>query len=239
MGKTTSAVNIASFLAITETPVLLIDMDPQANASTGIGISNKKLSIYDLLINNKNINNAIYKTDIDFLDIIPSESKLAGAEIELVSMFTRETILKQIIQNITGKYKYVIIDCPPSLGLLTINALTASDSIIIPIQCEYYALDGLSQLLNTIRLVQKNLNSNLKIEGILITMFDSRLNLSQQVLKEVQDYFGDKVYKTLINRNVKLGEAPSHGKPIILYDASSTGSQNYMNLVSEILQNND
>ncbi|MAX30245.1 MAG: hypothetical protein CMG14_05035 [Candidatus Marinimicrobia bacterium] len=239
VGKTTSAVNIASFLAITETPVLLIDMDPQANASTGIGISNKKLSIYDLLINNKNINNAIYKTDIDFLDIIPSESKLAGAEIELVSMFTRETILKQIIQNITGKYKYVIIDCPPSLGLLTINALTASDSIIIPIQCEYYALDGLSQLLNTIRLVQKNLNSNLKIEGILITMFDSRLNLSQQVLKEVQDYFGDKVYKTLINRNVKLGEAPSHGKPIILYDASSTGSQNYMNLVSEILQNND
>ena len=138
-----------------------------------------------------------------------------------------------------GKYKYIIIDCPPSLGLLTINALTASNSIIIPIQCEYYALDGLSQLLNTIRLVQKNLNSNLKIEGILITMFDSRLNLSQQVLKEVQDYFGNKVYKTLINRNIKLGEAPSHGKPIILYDASSTGAQNYMNLVSEILQNND
>tara|TARA_B100000401_G_C52572038_1_gene608444 strand:- start:309 stop:773 length:465 start_codon:yes stop_codon:yes gene_type:complete len=154
-------------------------------------------------------------------------------------MFTRETILKQIIQNVVGKYKYIIIDCPPSLGLLTINALTASDSIIIPIQCEYYALDGLSQLLNTIRLVQKNLNSNLTIEGILITMFDSRLNLSQQVLKEVKDYFGDKVYKTLINRNVKLGEAPSHGKPIILYDASSTGSQNYMNLVSEILQYND
>tara|TARA_X000001036_G_scaffold220011_1_gene205942 strand:- start:2940 stop:3710 length:771 start_codon:yes stop_codon:yes gene_type:complete len=239
VGKTTSAVNIASFLAITETPVLLIDMDPQGNASTGIGISNKKLSVYDLLINNKNINNAIYKTEIDYLDIIPSNSKLAGAEIELVSMFTRETILKQIIQNIMGKYKYIIIDCPPSLGLLTINALTASNSIIIPIQCEYYALDGLSQLLNTIRLVQKNLNSQLEIEGILITMFDSRLNLSQQVLKEVQDYFGDKVYKTLINRNVKLGEAPSHGKPIILYDASSTGSQNYMNLVSEILQNND
>ncbi len=239
VGKTTTAVNIASFLAITETPVLLIDIDPQANASTGIGVSNKKLSIYDLLINNKNIKNAIYNTDINYLDIIPSESKLAGAEIELVSMFTRETILKQIIQNIMGKYKYIIIDCPPSLGLLTINALTASNSLIIPIQCEYYALDGLSQLLNTIRLVQKNLNSNLKIEGILITMFDSRLNLSQQVLKEVQDYFGDKVYKTLINRNVKLGEAPSHGKPIILYDASSTGSQNYMNLVSEILQNND
>ena len=238
VGKTTSAVNIASFLAITETPVLLIDMDPQANASTGIGIANKKLSIYDLLINNQNINKTIYKTDIEYLDIIPAESKLAGAEIELVSMFTRETILKQIIQNILGKYKYIIIDCPPSLGLLTINALTASDSIIIPIQCEYYALDGLSQLLNTIRLVQKNLNSDLKIEGILITMFDSRLNLSQQVLKEVQDYFGDKVYKTLINRNVKLGEAPSHGKPIILYDPTSTGSKNYMDLVTEILQHN-
>ena len=239
VGKTTSAVNIASFLAITETPVLIIDMDPQGNASTGLGVGNKKLTIYDLLINNKNINNAIQKTEIDFLEIIPSNSQLAGAEIELVSMFTRETILKQIINNVVGKYKYIIIDCPPSLGLLTINALTASDSIIIPIQCEYYALDGLSQLLNTIRLVQKNLNSNLTIEGILITMFDSRLNLSQQVLKEVKDYFGDKVYKTLINRNVKLGEAPSHGKPIILYDASSTGSQNYMNLVSEILQYND
>ena len=239
VGKTTSAVNIASFLAITETPVLIIDMDPQGNASTGLGVGNQKLTIYDLLINNKNINRTIQKTEIDFLEIIPSNSQLAGAEIELVSMFTRETILKQIIQNVVGKYKYIIIDCPPSLGLLTINALTASNSIIIPIQCEYYALDGLSQLLNTIRLVQKNLNSNLTIEGILITMFDSRLNLSQQVLKEVKDYFGDKVYKTLINRNVKLGEAPSHGKPIILYDASSTGSQNYMNLVSEILQDND
>ena len=239
VGKTTSAVNIASFLAITETPILIIDMDPQGNASTGLGVGNQKLTIYDLLINNKNINSAIQKTEIDFLEIIPSNSQLAGAEIELVSMFTRETILKQIIQNVVGKYKYIIIDCPPSLGLLTINALTASDSIIIPIQCEYYALDGLSQLLNTIRLVQKNLNSKLTIEGILITMFDSRLNLSQQVLKEVKDYFGDKVYKTLINRNVKLGEAPSHGKPIILYDASSTGSQNYMNLVSEILQYND
>jgi len=239
VGKTTTAVNLAASLAAQKKKILLVDMDPQGNASTGIGISNKKLSVYDLLINNKNINNAIYKTEIDYLDIIPSNSKLAGAEIELVSMFTRETILKQIIQNIMGKYKYIIIDCPPSLGLLTINALTASNSIIIPIQCEYYALDGLSQLLNTIRLVQKNLNSHLEIEGILITMFDSRLNLSQQVLKEVQDYFGDKVYKTLINRNVKLGEAPSHGKPIILYDASSTGSQNYMNLVSEILHNND
>ena len=153
-------------------------------------------------------------------------------------MFTRESVLKEALSNINGKYKYIIIDSPPSLGLLTINVLTAADSIIIPIQCEYYALEGLSQLLNTIRLVQKNLNTTLDIEGILITMYDSRLNLSQQVLKEVQDYFGDKVYQTLINRNVRLGEAPSHGKPIILYDAASTGSQNYMNLVSEILNKN-
>jgi len=239
VGKTTSAVNIASFLAITETPILLIDMDPQANASTALGISNcDQYSIYDAIINNKNIKDCIQKTEIDYLNIVPSNAKLAGAEIELVSMFTRESILKECLQEVQGKYKYIIIDSPPSLGLLTINVLTASNSIIIPIQCEYYALEGLSQLLNTIRLVQKNLNSNLDIEGILVTMYDSRLNLSQQVLKEVQDYFGDKVYQTLINRNVRLGEAPSHGKPIVLYDASSTGSQNYMNLVSEILDKN-
>ena len=239
VGKTTSAVNIASFLAITETPVLIIDMDPQANASTALGISNNmQNSIYDVIINNKNIKECIQKTEINYLDVVPSNSKLAGAEIELVSMFTRESILKECLKEVNGKYKYIIIDSPPSLGLLTINVLTASNSIIIPIQCEYYALEGLSQLLNTIRLVQKNLNSNLNIEGILITMYDSRLNLSQQVLKEVKEYFGDKVYQTLINRNVRLGEAPSHGKPIVLYDASSTGSQNYMNLVSEILDNN-
>ena len=240
VGKTTSAVNIASFLAITETPVLIVDMDPQANASTALGINNnlRSNSIYEVIINNKNIKQCIQSTEIDYLDIIPASSKLAGAEIELVSMFTRESVLKECLKDVLGKYKYIIIDSPPSLGLLTINVLTASDSIIIPIQCEYYALEGLSQLLNTIRLVQKNLNSNLDIEGILITMYDSRLNLSQQVLKEVQNYFGKKVYQTLINRNVRLSEAPSHGKPIILYDFSSTGSQNYMNLVSEILDKN-
>ena len=240
VGKTTSAVNIASFLAITETPVLIIDMDPQANASTALGIKQNSTlqSIYEVIINNSNLKNCIQSTEIEYLDIVPSSSKLAGAEVELVSMFTRETVLKESIKEVIGKYKYIIIDSPPSLGLLTINVLTAANSIIIPIQCEYYALEGLSQLLNTIRLVQKNLNVNLEIEGILITMYDSRLNLSQQVLKEVQNYFGDKVYQTLINRNVRLGEAPSHGKPIILYDAASTGSQNYMNLVSEILNNN-
>ena len=241
VGKTTSAVNIAAFLAITETPTLLIDMDPQANATTAFGIdlkSNSK-SIYDIIINNSKIDDCTYDTDIEFLKVIPSCSKLAGAEIELVSMFTRESILKEALKNVYGKYKYIIIDSPPSLGLLTINVLTASHSIIIPIQCEYYALEGLSQLLNTIHLIQNNLNSKLEIEGILITMYDSRLNLSNQVVNEVKEYFGDKVFESYIKRNVKLGEAPSFGKPIILYDASSTGAQNYMNLVSEILVNNE
>ena len=239
VGKTTSAINIASFLAITETPTLLIDMDPQANASSGLGIDiNNHKSIYDIMINNVSIKKCILQTNVDYLDIIPSHTKLSGAEIELVSMFTRESILKDALQSVLGKYKYIIIDTPPSLGLLTINVLTASKSLIIPIQCEYYALEGLSQLLNTIRLIQKNLNPDLNIEGILITMFDSRLNMSRQVVSEVKEYFGNKVYKTIINRNVKLGESPSHGKPIILYDPSSTGSQNYMNLVTEILNQN-
>ena len=239
VGKTTSAINIASFLSITETPTLLIDMDPQANASSGLGIDiNKHKSIYDIMINNVNIKKCILKTKIDYLDIIPSHTKLSGAEIELVSMFTRESILKDALQSVLGKYKYIIIDTPPSLGLLTINVLTASKSLIIPIQCEYYALEGLSQLLYTIRLIQKNLNPELTIEGILITMFDSRLNMSRQVVSEVKEYFGNKVYKTIINRNVKLGESPSYGKPIVLYDPSSTGSQNYMNLVTEILNQN-
>ena len=240
VGKTTSSINIASFLAITETPTLLIDMDPQANASTGLGVdvSPKINSVYDILINNMKVEDCINKTEIEYLDILPSCSKLAGAEIELVSMLTRETILKEAIQECYGKYKYIIIDSPPSLGLLTINVLTAAHSIIIPIQCEYYALEGLSQLLNTVRLIQNNLNKNLEIEGILITMYDSRLNLSKQVVEEVKKYFGEKVYKTYIHRNVKLGEAPSFGKPILLYNASSTGSHNYMSLVSEILNQN-
>ena len=222
VGKTTSAVNIAAFLAITETPTLLIDMDPQANASIGVGIDSqsKNKSIYDVLINKKNINDCIRKTEIEYLDIIPSSSNLAGAEIELVSMFTRESILKEALKNIYGKYKYIIIDSPPSLGLLTVNIFTAVDSLIIPIQCEYYALEGLSQLLNTVRLIQNNLNKKLEIEGVLITMYDSRLNLSNQVVNEVKQYFGEKVYKTLIHRNVKLSESPSFGKPIMLYDAS-------------------
>ena len=177
-------------------------------------------------------------SDLEFLDVAPSSAQLVGAEIELVSLFSRERMLKEALEDVNGKYKYVIIDSPPSLGLLTINVLTAANTLIIPIQCEYYALEGLSQLLNTIRMVQKHLNTALEIEGILITMYDHRLNLSRQVVQELNEYFGDKVYKTFIKRNVRLGEAPSHGKPILLYDATSTGAQNYMDLVTELLLQN-
>ena len=240
VGKTTSAVNIATYLAVTETPTLLIDMDPQANATSGLGIEvgSYKKSVYDIVIGKEKVVDVLHKTDLDYLDVVPSSAQLVGAEIELVSLFSREKMLKEALDEIEGKYKYIIIDSPPSLGLLTINVLTASDSIIIPIQCEYYALEGLSQLLNTIRLVQRHLNKNLEIEGILITMYDHRLNLSRQVVQELKEYFGDKVYDTYIKRNVRLGEAPSHGKPILLYDATSTGAQNYMNLVSEMLSQN-
>jgi len=241
VGKTTSSVNIASYLAASEIPTLIIDMDPQANSTSGLGleIQNDSKSIYDVIIKEISPESAIQKTNLEYLDIIPSSSQLVGAEIELVSEISREYMLKEALEKIKGKYKYIIIDSPPSLGLLTLNVLTASDSIIIPIQCEYYALEGLSQLLNTIRLVQKRLNEKLEIEGILVTMYDSRLNLSKQVVKELEDYFGDKVYKTYIHRNVRLGEAPSHGKPILLYDASCVGAQDYMNLVSEMLIKNE
>ncbi len=241
VGKTTSSINIASYLAASEIDTLIIDMDPQANTTSGLGIENdnNEQSIYDVMIKNSNIQDAIKKTKLDYLDIIPSSPQLVGAEIELVSEISREYMLKEALANVIGKYKYIIIDSPPSLGLLTLNVLTASHSIIIPIQCEYYALEGLSQLLNTIRLVQKRLNPKLEIEGILVTMYDSRLNLSKQVVQELEDYFEDKVYKTYIHRNVRLGEAPSYGKPILLYDASCVGAQNYMNLVSEILAKNE
>ena len=241
VGKTTSSVNIASYLAASEIPTLIIDMDPQANTTSGLGLelNSSTKSIYDLIIKESEAKSVIQKTDLEYLDIIPSSTQLVGAEIELVSEISREFMLKEALDRIKNSYQYVIIDSPPSLGLLTLNVLTASDSVIIPIQCEYYALEGLSQLLNTIRLVQKRLNANLKIEGILVTMYDSRLNLSKQVVSELEDYFEDKVYKTYIHRNVRLGEAPSHGKPILLYDASCVGAQDYMNLVSEILSKNE
>ena len=241
VGKTTSSINIASYLAASEIPTLIIDLDPQANTTSGLGleIGSYSKSIYDVIINDINIKDAIQKTELTYLDIIPSSPQLIGAEIELVSEIRREYLLKDALKKIKDSYKFIIIDCPPSLGLLTLNVLTASNSIIIPIQCEYYALEGLSQLLNTIRLVQKRLNKNLKIEGILVTMYDTRLNLSKQVVEELEEYFENKVYSTYINRNVRLGEAPSHGKPILLYDASCIGAQNYMNLVSEILIKNE
>ena len=243
VGKTTTAVNLSAFLAASEKPTLVIDMDPQANCTSGFGIEvgSYKNSVYNVIIGKQNINKCILNSNLDFLDILPASAQLVGAEIELVGMLTRESMLKDQLmdERIQEKYKYIIIDSPPSLGLLTINVLTAAHSLIIPIQCEYYALEGLSQLLNTIRLVQKKLNKKLSIEGILATMFDSRLNLSKEVVKELKEYFGDKVYKTTIHRNVRLGEAPSYGEPILLYDASSIGAQDYMSLALEILKNNE
>jgi len=237
VGKTTSAVNVALSLGVTEEKTLLIDLDPQANATTGVmDISDPPTSsIYDVLIKDVPVKDAITSTKFPELDLIASTNDLVGAEIELVSIMAREYQLQKCLKSIKKKYKFIIIDCPPSLGLLTINALTASDSIIIPIQSEYYALEGLGQLLNTVRLVQRHLNKKLEITGVLMTMYDGRLNLSKQVADEVQGYFKDKLFKTLIHRNVRLSEAPSFGKPALLYDASSTGAMDYMNLTEEIL----
>ncbi len=239
VGKTTTAVNLAACMAVTEIPTLIIDMDPQSNATSGLGIelANGDKSIYDVMINSIDAKDVIRKSDLPHLDILPSSTRLVGAEIELVPALARETILKGALRGLNGDYEYIFIDCPPSLGLLTLNSLTAADTVLVPVQCEYFALEGLSQLLNTIRLVQKSLNKKLEVEGFLITMFDSRLNLSRQVAEEIRDYFKEKVFETVINRNVKLGEAPSFGKPIILYDAVSTGAGNYMNLVREMLEN--
>lgn len=240
VGKTTSAVNIAASLAVSEIKTLLIDMDPQANTTTGIAkIIEKRAenTIYETLVDEIPIKDTITKTTFNYLDAILSTNDLVGAEIELVSVIARELELKKALAKVKKKYDYIIIDCPPSLGLLTLNSLTAANALIIPIQAEYYALEGLGQLLNTIRLVQQHLNKNLKIAGVLVTMFDGRLNLSKQVLGEVKGYFGDKLFNTVIHRNVRLGEAPSFGKPALLYDANSVGAQDYMTLVEEIITN--
>jgi len=239
VGKTTTAVNLSACLAVAEYPVLLVDLDPQANTTSGLGFEAKKLenSIYNVLIKGAKIQDVIIKTELEYLDLLPSNQDLVGAEIELVSTMSREKILSKILPEVREKYKYIFIDCPPSLGLLTLNAMTASDSVLIPIQSEYYALEGLSQLLNTIRLVQKHLNKKLEIEGVVLTMFDSRLNLSNQVADDVKRFFDKKVFKTAINRNVRISEAPSFGKPIILYDAVSTGAENYMSLAEEFIKN--
>ena len=242
VGKTTSAVNIAASLAVSEIKTLLIDMDPQANTSTGIAEIIKKRAentIYETLVDEIPIKDTITKTTFNHLDAILSTNDLVGAEIELVSVIARELELKKALAKVKRRYDYIIIDCPPSLGLLTLNSLTAANALIIPIQAEYYALEGLGQLLNTIRLVQQYLNKNLKIAGVLVTMFDGRLNLSRQVLDEVKSYFGDKLFKTVIHRNVRLSEAPSFGKPALLYDANSVGAKDYMALIEEIIKNGD
>lgn len=239
VGKTTTAINITSLISAAEKRALLIDIDPQANSSSGLGISNHSPSVYETLIGEVNINESIINTFMPFMDILPSNINLVGAEIEMVDIPGRESLLKKAVQEVESKYDFIIIDCPPSLGLLTLNALTASDSVLIPVQCEYFALEGLGQLLNTINIVKQHFNKKLSIEGVLLTMYDSRLKLSQQVADEVRKYFGDKVYKTVISRNVRISEAPSFGKPIILYDAVSKGSKNYMALTSEILERNE
>ena len=237
VGKTTTAVNLASCLAAAENRTLLVDMDPQSNSSSGIGLSKEKIekSIYDILINNASPDEVIMATDLEYLKILPSSISLVGAEIEMVNMMSREHQLKKVLTPIADNFDYVIIDCPPSLGLLTINVLTAVDSVIIPIQCEYFALEGLGQLINTINLVKENLNPRLVVEGVVLTMYDGRLNLSRQVSDEVRKHFDERIYETVISRNVRLSEAPSFGKPIILYDIMSTGAENYISLTKEVI----
>ncbi|MDD3806648.1 MAG: AAA family ATPase [Candidatus Marinimicrobia bacterium] len=239
VGKTTTAINLAASIAAMEIKVLLIDIDPQSNATSGLGIdvNHIKYTTYEVIIGNEPTKNAVMSTKFPYLDIMPANPRLVGAEIELVNMLARETRLKEAIRPLISSYEYIFIDCPPSTNILTVNSFTASDSVLIPIQCEYFALEGLTQLLNTIRLIQKSLNRKLDIEGIVLTMYDSRLNLSHMVKHEVEQYFGDKVYKTVINRNVRLGEAPSYGEPIITFDIRSVGAQNYMELAKEFIRN--
>lgn len=238
VGKTTTAINVSSLLAAAEKKSLLVDIDPQSNSSSGLSITNKNPSIYEVLIGTENISDVIIESYMPYLDILPSNINLVGAEIEMVEMERREGLLKMALSEVVNNYEYIIIDCPPSLGLLTLNALAASNSVLIPVQCEYFALEGLGQLLNTINIVKKHYNPDLAIEGVLLTMFDTRLRLSHQVAEEVRKYFGEKVFKTVIHRNVRISESPSYGKPIILYDAVSTGAQNYMALASELLERN-
>ncbi len=238
VGKTTTAVNLAASLAAAEKKVLLVDMDPQGNASSGVGIDKTSLSssIYDLIINGEDPNDLIMDTELKTLKVIPATPDLAGAEIELIDIPEREMQLKKILANVKGEYDFIIIDCPPSLGLLTINAMTAAESVIVPLQTEFYAMEGLSQIVRTISLVQKGLNPGLRIEGIVLTMYDGRNNLSRQVDEEIRAHFEEQVFRTVIPRNVRLSEAPSHGKPIILYDITSRGAVAYLDLAKELLQ---
>lgn len=239
VGKTTTSVNLGSCLAYIGKKVLLVDIDPQGNATSGIGIEKADVDqcIYDVLVDDVEAKMVIRPTSVENLYAIPATIQLAGAEIELVPTISREVRLKRALEEVKDEFDYIIIDCPPSLGLLTLNSLTASDSVIIPVQCEYYALEGLSQLLNTVRLVQKHLNHDLKIEGVLLTMLDARTNLGLQVIEEVKKYFKEKVYRTIIPRNIRLSEAPSHGEPIITYDPKSRGAEVYLELAKEVVEN--
>ncbi len=239
VGKTTTSVNLGACLAFLGKKVLLVDIDPQGNGTSGVGIEKGDVEqcIYDILVDDADVRETIKSTKVENLDAIPATISLAGAEIELVPTISRELRLKRALEGVKKDYDFIIIDCPPSLGLLTINALTASDAVIIPVQCEYYALEGLSQLLNTVRLVQKHLNHELMIDGVLLTMLDARTNLGIQVIEEVKKYFQDKVYKTIIPRNVRLSEAPSHGEPIIIYDPKSRGAEVYLDFAKEVIKN--
>ncbi len=241
VGKTTTAVNCSAALALQGRRVLVVDTDPQGNTTSGLGIDKKKaqLSVYDVLINGANIKEAVQATQIEGLFAVPSAIKLAGAEVEMVHMEKREYVIKEALDAVRGEYDYILMDCPPSLGLLTVNALTAADTVIVPIQCEYYALEGVTQLVDTIRLVKKHLNTGLEIEGVLLTMFDPRTRLSVQVVDEVKAFFRHKVFSSLVPRNVRLGEAPSFGKPIMLYDPQCAGARAYEYLAEEIIQNNE
>ena len=240
VGKTTTTINLAASLATLEKSVLVIDADPQANASSGLGVDIKEVdcSIYECIIDHADVRDAIYTTDINGLDIIPSHINLVGAEIEMLNLPNRENVIKNMLATIRDEYDFILIDCSPSLGLITVNALTAADSVVIPVQCEYFALEGISKLLNTIKIIKTRLNPQLEIEGFLLTMYDSRLRLANQIYDEVKRHFQELVFKTVIQRNVKLSESPSHGLPVILYDADSTGSKNHLALAKEIINKN-